>query len=264
MQVKRWIILILCAISAVSYPSCNEREEQDGMVVNPSSDEHTGPVRPAFEVVGTYKGLLPCASCPGIESTVIFSSDGKVQKTDLYTDKDENSFSSSGFWQMETPERIKVAYGDNTEYYLLLSATTIELLNAQKEWAPAESHLDYTLKKERSIKEPSKLNGTYVQQMDGGYVQTLEIKEESSGAFRVTITSDPATQTECSFSGEGQFVNNRIEVSLGRLESSLKGTMTIDVAEDTARIFTTVEAQRYDLMFFCSGGTSLAGSYLKQ
>jgi len=222
------------------------------------------PILPAFEVAGTYKGILPCASCPGIQSTIIFTKDHRVEKTDLYKDKDENSFSITGTWEMETPYKIKVNFSDQIAFYALHSDVEIELLRLKDKADSLPGGLNYKLQKEPEIKQPSKLTGSYIQHMDGGYIQLLDIEEQEPNQFKITISNQPESPTGCSFSGYGKFTHNRIEVNLSGIESSLKGVLSIDVNGDSARVFTTTEAQRYDLMFFCSGGTSLAGFYLKQ
>lgn len=261
MQSYKCCIAVLGVLIFISLPACNDADEveKDKTVATLPKE-----ITPAYEVTGTYKDTLPCASCPGIATTIIFSTDKKVQKTDLYLEKDEYSRSLSGTWEMETPQRIKVTYPDETEYYQLQSDEAISRIGESQQATDPASKYDYLLKKQSAISEPLALSGTYNQEMEDGYTQTLELVALNDQTFQVTISNTPQVATGCSFSGKGKFVNNRIEVNLTALESSLKGTMTITISGDTAILFTAEEAQRYDLMFFCGGGTSVAGSYVKQ
>lgn len=49
--------------------------------------------------VGTYKGVLPCADCEGIETVIVLNADGTYTRTVTYLGKKENNvLSGSGNW----------------------------------------------------------------------------------------------------------------------------------------------------------------------
>lgn len=76
-----------------------------------------------IEAVLTYAGTLPCASCPGIETTFTLMDRGDGQgggfsMTEVYLEEEDGTFESAGQWALETRE---VAEGDEAEVYVLTS-----------------------------------------------------------------------------------------------------------------------------------------------
>jgi heat shock protein HslJ len=52
--------------------------------------------RNSLDWAGTYSGVLPCASCPGIETTVTLKADGSYERSRLYIDESAVPKSDSG------------------------------------------------------------------------------------------------------------------------------------------------------------------------
>jgi uncharacterized lipoprotein NlpE involved in copper resistance len=52
----------------------------------------------SLDVVGTYKGVLPCADCEGMETIIELKSDSTYSRVIKYLGKKENSFTASGKW----------------------------------------------------------------------------------------------------------------------------------------------------------------------
>jgi heat shock protein HslJ len=50
---------------------------------------------------GTYKGIIPCADCDGIQTEITLMESGDFQRTVSYLGKDENSFSDKGPFQWD-------------------------------------------------------------------------------------------------------------------------------------------------------------------
>lgn len=51
---------------------------------------------PAFDKAGIYYGVLPCADCSGIETTLELMSDQTYKLTQVYQEKEDGRFESSG------------------------------------------------------------------------------------------------------------------------------------------------------------------------
>lgn len=97
------------------------------------------------------------------------------------------------------------------------------------------------------------------------YKQSLIIRKKSNNKAEVKIVQVGDGGKGCDFIGEGHIVNNQIEVSLKTINPELKATLTIrhlDTGEGVNVLSSDFE-DRYDLMYFCGGGGSLIGSYLK-
>lgn len=91
------LALLGCKENKTSTSKENIKKEQTLIV-----DEHTAEV--ALDWNGTYKGLLPCASCPGILSLVKLNNNKTFEKSDFYleskggylNDKGTFSFTKDG------------------------------------------------------------------------------------------------------------------------------------------------------------------------
>lgn len=75
--------------------------------------------RDALDWSGTYSGVLPCASCPGIETTVTLNQDGTYQRSMVYIDETPEPFVSSGTFVWDTDGRAVTleAEGDEAQQY---------------------------------------------------------------------------------------------------------------------------------------------------
>jgi hypothetical protein len=93
-----------------------------------------------------------------------------------------------------------------------------------------------------------------------GYWQRLSISKAANNTYNVEI-SFGGSKKGCSFKGTGELKNGRIEIQLSKVNKEMKGLMTIDKKADHMEVFTSNEDDRFELMWFCGGGASLAGDY---
>lgn len=100
---KNWIYIFLMSVffTACGEVSNTEVAEKTTVVVEDSEvttivDGATA--QNSLDVVGTYKGVLPCADCEGMETTIELKSDSTYSRVIKYLGKKENSFTASGKW----------------------------------------------------------------------------------------------------------------------------------------------------------------------
>lgn len=215
-------------------------------------------------VSGMYEGVLPCADCPGIETSLAFNNDATVSKTILYQDRDKTSETEKGNWKLNGPY-VEVTFADNQkEFYLIKTDSTIAVLDQDKKEVQSELASHYILSKEKPL-DPKTLTGNYIQgEVGKGYYQTLTLTNTANNEFDVAVTFKAATQKGCEFKGKGVLVNNRIEINLKDSNPDLKAVMTISFEDKIATVSTSKFNERYDLMYFCGGGGTLGGDYLKK
>lgn len=98
---------------------------------------------------GTYGGTLPCADCPGIDSTIAFTPEGTYTLSETYQDADKSSFLSKGTWSLRGDGKaVLLDPEDKDEYdrsFAIVSPTELRALDRQGK--PIESTLDYSLKR---------------------------------------------------------------------------------------------------------------------
>lgn len=113
---------------------------------SPAGDNRNFDVK-AF--AGTYGGLLPCADCPGIDTTLAFTPEGKYTLTEVYKDKGAASFVSEGTWNLEKDgTTLHLDPNDKDEYdhwYAIVSPTELRALD--KDGKPIQSALNYNLQR---------------------------------------------------------------------------------------------------------------------
>lgn len=99
----------------------------------------------------TYKGTLPCADCPGLDTTITLNPDHTYEMTEIYQDRNEdNPFVSKGDWTLETgtpqdPNAQVYALTDQngTTSYYLLDGNEITSLDSDKN--PIDSPFNMSL-----------------------------------------------------------------------------------------------------------------------
>ncbi len=125
--------------------------------------------RPSVDWEGSYYGTLPCADCPGIETTIRLMRDKSFEKTTHYLEKGEELFEESGtfLWNKKgtTISLISASQPDERNYFQVME-NNIVLLD-QKGRKIATNHPElYTLEKLPAIMETywmlSEINGSEV------------------------------------------------------------------------------------------------------
>ena len=112
---KLLTLSILPALGA-SLTACDKPKADAGKPAASASQESTAP---AF--VGTYKGVLPCASCSGIDTTLELKADGTFSLTTLFLDEpDAKPETVSGSYsQSEDKTLIRLdENGDGYTYFI--------------------------------------------------------------------------------------------------------------------------------------------------
>lgn len=108
------------------------------------------------------------------------------------------------------------------------------------------------------------MEGTYnTDPKKEGYWQRLTIKKNANNTYAVAIAFGGSPKG-CKFTGTGEWKNGRIEIQLSTVNKEMKGVMTITKVNDHMEIYTVNEDDRFELMWFCGGGASLAGDYYKE
>lgn len=216
---------------------------------------------------GLYVGQLPCADCPGIDTKITFFNDSSVAITSEYQDGDGTSLTEWGYWTVQNG-LLKADMGEySTFYYKQLSDSIISMTDSLGETLPNLAKF-YELKKEIPLVGKN-FEGNYVMgdtTLVGGYLQNLVIKAIDDRFVNISFNSVGAGKG-CEFMSDGKITNNQIEVQLSSQHNKMQSTMTIrftNTERNTLNVFTSEFDDRYDLMYFCGGGGSLAGDYTRR
>lgn len=98
---------------------------------------------------GTFGGILPCASCPGIETRLELDADGPFTLTETYQDETGAPVVTQGTWTVEDGgTRVLLDPDSKSEQdrsYGIVSNDEIRQLGLDGK--PIESRLDYSLRR---------------------------------------------------------------------------------------------------------------------
>lgn len=158
--------LTLACLVALSLAACGEQPA--GEPADASPDVATEAATPATEPVatlvptgpanpdsdfdrrgfaGSFGGTLPCASCPGIDTTLQLDADGSYTLTEVYQEQEDGAFQSEGTWTAEADDmRIRLdpaSKADEDRLYAIESDDRLVQLGADGE--PAAHPDDYAL-----------------------------------------------------------------------------------------------------------------------
>lgn len=80
------------AVVIIIFSSCNNSKKQDAIPIKEPQDTvldmHN--TENSLDWSGVYKGILPCASCQEIRTTIILKDNNTFERTNIYiTDKEE-------------------------------------------------------------------------------------------------------------------------------------------------------------------------------
>ena len=100
----------------------------------------------ALEWEGSYKGLLPCADCSGIETPLPLKGDNSYRLQQVYQGKDESIFSESGKFTWDA-SGSKITLEDGSKY--LVGENQLFMLDREGNRIPGSLAANYRLSKEQ-------------------------------------------------------------------------------------------------------------------
>lgn len=118
-------------------------------VVDHGSPASAAPGFDAKAFAGTYAGMLPCADCPGIDTTIVFAPEGGYTLSEVYQDGSNSSFVTKGTWTVKEDGKTVLLDPEDKEErdrgYELVSATELRALD--QDGKAIDSKLDYSLRR---------------------------------------------------------------------------------------------------------------------
>jgi len=106
------------------------------------SDEETN--EESFSIPVSYSGVLPCASCPGIQYSLVLE-DEKFTEASWYIDRDPNPFVNKGTWQQSADTLRLFDDSDELLKTFLLDDREIVLLDQSEEQISGDLADNYRL-----------------------------------------------------------------------------------------------------------------------
>ncbi|MFW0764212.1 envelope stress response activation lipoprotein NlpE [Trabulsiella odontotermitis] len=133
---KKAILTVAAACTLFALIGCNNRAEVDTVLV-PQSEALT-------PMQQSWRGILPCADCEGIETSLFLEKDGTWVMNERYqgVQHEPSSFASYGTWA-RTADKLVLTDSDGEKSYYRAKGNKLEMLD--RDGNPIESTLNYTL-----------------------------------------------------------------------------------------------------------------------
>ncbi len=152
---KKLLSLSLC-IGALSFAACESNANKQGagadttaMSENTSTEtvDNAHNSQNSVDWAGTYKGVIPCADCPGIETTVVLNNDLTFKYTGIYQESNTKIEDAGKFmWH----DNGSVVHLMGKEVNMKLKVGENQLFSLDQDGKPIDGPLKdhYILKKE--------------------------------------------------------------------------------------------------------------------
>lgn len=131
--------------------SCNKKEKVETETVATDStmvvDHHTSQL--SLDYLGTYKGIIPCADCEGIETALSLIDESNYQLTTLYLGKSKKPFEVRGTysWKEDGNTIVLAGLDGGANQYKVVENSLIQL-DLQGNRVTGELGRKYVLQKE--------------------------------------------------------------------------------------------------------------------
>lgn len=248
------IVIPIVALTLLA--GCKKNEASVGTKVDSSQEISENKFQ------GVYKGTLPCADCSGIETSLTLADHNKAIYKTSYIDHLDGTSTVMGIYQIEGD--ILTLKLPNETLYFSLENQHLKRLGQDKKPVEGELAPFYVLNKI----DTSKFNyeGEYAiksSKEKGAYWQKLSIKKNGNG-YVVNITASEVNgKPSCQFSDGGTIKNDTLFVDMKNGDKTIPMVIAPTHDQLGVEVFTKKFEDRFQLMYYCSGGGSLAGNYLK-
>lgn len=110
--------LLISTLSLMLF-ACNKKENQEVETTTQETTEATHTMPETHKIEGIYKGTLPCASCPGIETTLEILDNNTFKRTEVYLEKENEPIVVEGSFDFENDRDfivLKLTDGSTAKY----------------------------------------------------------------------------------------------------------------------------------------------------
>ncbi len=219
---KKTLLSAMAAFTLFALIGCNNRSDVD--VIQPTQVAELKPMQQS------WRGILPCADCEGIETSLFLEKDGTWVMNERYQGvrEEPSSFASYGTWA-RTADKLVLTDSQGEKSWYRAKGDALEMLD--REGNPIESQFNYTLAPVKSSLPvtPMAMRGMYF------------------------YMADAATFTDCA-TGKRVSVASNAELERGYLAArgasekpvllSVEGHFTLEANPDTDEPVKTLMADK--------------------
>lgn len=143
------LVLALGVLMACQQKETKTPNKNQDSIVSTTTDAHQA--KNSLDYVGTYKGVLPCADCGGIETTVVLNENNTYNIKTKYIDKGDKVFEEKGtFTWDQSGNKIVLNEKENTPTYYQVGENTLTQLDIEGKKVTGVLAEHYVLSKQPS------------------------------------------------------------------------------------------------------------------
>lgn len=138
-------LLVASLVAAAFSVACSSQPVETES--NPVPDMHTAEM--SLDWKGTYEGVLPCASCEGIKTTLTLNNDKTYELKEVYiTNKPgQNTFNAKGKFEFQKDQSSLIRLDEQADKRVFFVGENMLEARDSETGAVIEGDLNYTLQK---------------------------------------------------------------------------------------------------------------------
>ncbi len=140
---KEAVLLAFLVFTSIGCSTNTLGNNQDMMI----NDSHTSEM--SLDWDGVYKGILPCASCPGISTTITLNLDKTFEKVDVYLEEENATFREKGIFVFtKDGDKIVLHHKNGSKSMYAVGENRLIMLDKDGKKSDSPFAEKYELKKE--------------------------------------------------------------------------------------------------------------------
>ncbi len=209
--------------------------------------------------MGTYQGILPCADCLGIKTTIELTKNNCYVYTTEYLDKKPNIFVEKGNYTLDK-DILNLPLSNQEILHLKIKENQLIYLGRDTIVNTGSLAAFYILKKQ--VSNNTTFSGSYkTETKTGTSPLTLSI-EKKDDTYSVHITGTKTKDT-CNFYGQGFVKNDTLFLSKSPKNKRISIAITAVKNNNGLHISSIKPEGQFALTHYCDDKISIAGTYLK-
>lgn len=163
---KNFQTIVVAVLVIFSLNACKNKktENADNTANNTKEEVDMHNAENSLDWSGYYFGTLPCASCPGIRTSITLDENGTYERTMEYIGEEDGEIEvEKGKFQWSA-DKTKITIGEN-QYFV--GEGTLTALDAEGKKITGELAENYVLKKSELQEEPTANDGVYLEEYSG-------------------------------------------------------------------------------------------------
>ncbi|MFA7615975.1 MAG: copper resistance protein NlpE [Moheibacter sp.] len=145
-------VFLIAAVAGLFIAGCNSTKEESLVNADEQSEEPAIDMsnsKNSIQYLGTYKGVVPCADCEGIETVITLNPDESYEIKETYLGKSDNSFEDIGsFDWMDDGNRLKLEDTDSNIRFFEVAENKLIMLDSEGNPAEGPNDKNYELIKQ--------------------------------------------------------------------------------------------------------------------